>query len=74
VGGEWVNEEDEGEGIWLMDFYIHIQNGIKKPLAIALSEAGRGLSGGDSRGNLTNVQCKPIWNYHNESPSTTNIP
>jgi hypothetical protein len=39
-----------------------------KPLAIALSGAGRELCGGESRGNLTNVQCKSIWNWHNESP------
>jgi hypothetical protein len=40
----------------------------KKPLAIALSAAGRGLRRRDGGGDLTNVQCKPIWNCHNESP------
>jgi hypothetical protein len=35
--------------------HIHIQNRTMKPLAIALSEAGRGLQGGDGGGNLTNV-------------------
>jgi hypothetical protein len=38
-----------------------------KSLAIALSGVGR-LRWGDGRGNLTNVQYKPIWNCHNESP------
>jgi hypothetical protein len=27
----------------------------------------RGLRGKDGGGDLTNVQCKPIWNHHNES-------
>jgi hypothetical protein len=38
-----------------------------KPLAIALSEAVRGFRGRDDRGDLTNIQCKPIQNCHNES-------
>jgi hypothetical protein len=39
-----------------------------KPLEIALSGAGMGL--GESGGaDLTDVQCKPVWNCHNESPS-----
>jgi hypothetical protein len=29
---------------------------------------GIGLRGRDSRGDLTNVQYKPTWNCHNESP------
>jgi hypothetical protein len=35
--------------------------------------------GGDQVGEtdggdiLTNIQCKPIWNCHNESPRTTNL-
>jgi hypothetical protein len=52
-------------------FHIHTQNRRMKPLAIALSGAGRGLwggLGGDGGGDLTNVQCKPIQNCHNESP------
>jgi hypothetical protein len=28
----------------------------------------RGGRGGDSEGNLINVQYKPIWNCHNELP------
>jgi hypothetical protein len=47
-------------------FHIHIQNLTMKPLAIALSVAGRGL-GEDGGGYPTNVQCKTIWNCHNES-------
>jgi hypothetical protein len=35
--------------------HIFIQNRIKKPLAIALSGAGRGLRGRDDGGDLTNV-------------------
>jgi hypothetical protein len=54
-------------------FYIHTQNRMMKPLAIALSGLGRGSRGEDSGGYLTNVQCKAIWNCHNESPHTTNI-
>jgi hypothetical protein len=39
-----------------------------KPLTIALHEAGRRLVG--ERGDdLTNVQCKAIGNWHNESHS-----
>jgi hypothetical protein len=38
-----------------------------KPLAIALSGAGRRLKGADGGSGLTNVHCKPIWNCHNES-------
>jgi hypothetical protein len=50
-----------------------IGNRTKKPLAIALSGVGRGTRRRDSGGDLTNVQYKPIWNCHNESPCTTNI-
>jgi hypothetical protein len=45
----------------------------KKPLAIALSGAGRRSRGRDDGGDLTNVQHKPVWNCHNESPWTMNI-
>jgi hypothetical protein len=41
---------------------LHLQNRTVKPLVVALS----GLKGRDGGGNLTNVQCKPIWNSHNE--------
>jgi hypothetical protein len=37
-------------------------------LKIALSGAERGSGGRDSECDLTNVQYKPIWNCHNESP------
>jgi hypothetical protein len=46
---------------------LHIRNRTKKPLAIALSGAGRGPRGRDIGGDLTNVQYKPIWDCHNES-------
>jgi hypothetical protein len=38
-----------------------------KPLAIVLSGTRR-VVGEDGRGNLTNVQHKPIGNWHKESP------
>jgi hypothetical protein len=37
-------------------------------LAIAIGGAGKGLRGREGGGDLTNVQCKPNWNCHNESP------
>jgi hypothetical protein len=48
---------------------LHVRNRIKKPLAIVLSEAGRGPRGRDS----DSAQYKPIWNCHNECHCTTNI-
>jgi hypothetical protein len=39
-----------------------------KPLAIALSGAGRGLRRRDGGGHLMNVQDQLVWNCHNESP------
>jgi hypothetical protein len=40
-----------------------------KPLAIALCGVGRGgpREERDCGGDLTNIQCEPIWNCHNES-------
>jgi hypothetical protein len=32
-----------------------------------------GVKEGGGGGDLTNVQCKPIQNCHNEFPRTTNI-
>jgi hypothetical protein len=46
--------------------HILIWNKTKKPLA--LSGAGREQRKRDGRGDLTNVQYKPIGNCHNESP------
>jgi hypothetical protein len=50
--------------------HIHIQKRPGKPLAIALSGVAKGLWGvrGDGGDHLTNVQCKIIWNCHNEPP------
>jgi hypothetical protein len=42
--GGRVNEEDDGQGIWLID-HIHIWNRIMNLFAIALSGIGR-VSGG----------------------------
>jgi hypothetical protein len=47
--------------------YILILNRTKKPLAIALSGAGRRWRGRDGDSDLTNTQNKHIWNCHNES-------
>jgi hypothetical protein len=48
--------------------HILIWKRTKKDLAIALSGVGRDLKKRDSGDDLTNVQYKPIWNFHNESP------
>jgi hypothetical protein len=48
--------------------HIPIWNRTKKPLAIALSEVGRGLRGRDNGGNVNDVQYKTNWNYHYKSP------
>jgi hypothetical protein len=53
----------------------HIQNRMKKPLAIALSGVEKCLRGcvwgGDGGKELTNVQCKALQNCHNLSPPCT---
>jgi hypothetical protein len=46
--------------------YIYIYETMTKPLAIALNGVRRGAGGGE--GNLTSIQCKPIWNCYNECP------
>jgi hypothetical protein len=51
-----------------MDFIYLFEAEERNLLTIALSGARRGLRGRDSGGDLTNVQYKPIWNCHNESP------
>jgi hypothetical protein len=48
--------------------HILVGNKTKKLLMIALNGVGRGLRGRDGGRDLTNVQCKPIQNYHNEFP------
>jgi hypothetical protein len=46
----------------------------KKPLAVALSGAWRGLRGRDDGANVNNVQYKSNWNCHYESsPCIMNI-
>jgi hypothetical protein len=54
-----------------MDF-INLHE-IKKPLAIALSGARRGLWGRDDGGDLTNIWYEANWNCHYESPCIMNI-
>jgi hypothetical protein len=44
------------------------RNRTKKPLAIALSGAGRGLRGRDNGSNVNNVQYKSNRNCHYETP------
>jgi NADH:ubiquinone oxidoreductase subunit F (NADH-binding) len=41
---------------------------MKQNRTMVLSETGRELRGRDGGGYLTNIKCKAIWNYHNESP------
>jgi hypothetical protein len=48
--------------------HIFIQNRAMKPPAIALNGAERRSRGRNGGGHLTNVQYKPIWSCHNESP------
>jgi hypothetical protein len=68
--GEKVNEGDEGEGMWLWASYTKQNN---ETSCNSLKWGGKRLRvGGDGGGDLTNVQCRPIWNCHNESPCTTN--
>jgi hypothetical protein len=52
--------------------HINTWNRMLKPFASALIMADKGL-GGDSGGNLTNVQCKVIGHWHNEALPTMNI-
>jgi hypothetical protein len=69
MGGEGVNGGDESEGLWLMSF-IYVQYIICIEwwnFYNFLSGVRRGLTEGGSGGYLTNVQCKAIWNCHNES-------
>jgi hypothetical protein len=47
--------------------HIPIWNTTKKPLAIALSGAEKGLRGRDDGGIVNNVQYKPNWNCHYQS-------
>jgi hypothetical protein len=46
---------------------------MMKLLIIALNGTGRTCQGGDRRGNIANVQCKAIQNYHNKSPHPMNV-
>jgi hypothetical protein len=43
------------------ELYIIVRDGTKKPCAIFLSATGRLLRGRHSKGDITNVQYKPIW-------------
>jgi hypothetical protein len=67
VCGGGVKAGDLGEGIWLMGFIYE----IKKEVSYNCFKWGReGVSEGF---DLTNVQCKPIWNHHSDAPCTMNI-
>jgi hypothetical protein len=54
--------------IYVDGLHIPVCNRTKKPLAIALSGVGRGLTGRDNGGNVNNIQYKSNWNCHYESP------
>jgi hypothetical protein len=55
-GGILVGGEGEWKRWYMVDgLHIPIWNRTKKPLAIALSEVGKGLRRGDNRGNVNNV-------------------
>jgi hypothetical protein len=64
-----VNGGDEGERIWLIASYTYMRQNSETSCN-CFKQGGGGLGGGqgDSGGNLTNVQCKVIWNCHNECP------
>jgi hypothetical protein len=62
--------EDEGEGIWTSYTYMK-QN--KETSRNCFKWDGEGMEGRESGGELTNVQCKPNWNCHNEPPCTIKI-
>jgi hypothetical protein len=56
--------------------HIPIQNNMMKLLSVVLTGVGRGLpgvGGGGGGSDLTNVQCKAIWNCQTESPFTMSI-
>jgi hypothetical protein len=48
--------------------HIPILNRTKKPFAIALCGAGRGLRGRNDGDNVTNIQYKPNQKCHYEFP------
>jgi hypothetical protein len=70
-GSKW---EVEGEwrrlrwGNTVGGLHILIWNRTRKPLAIALSRAGRRLKESDNGGDRTNAQYKHNQNCHYESP------
>jgi hypothetical protein len=50
-----VNEGDEGEGIWWMDFiYVYEMN--NETSCSCFKWSGEGLRGREGRGNLTDLQ------------------
>jgi hypothetical protein len=50
-----------------VDFIYLYETEQKKPLAVALSAAGKELRGRNNGGDVTNVQYKPNQNCHYES-------
>jgi hypothetical protein len=63
-GGEWRRLK---WGNIVDGLHILRQNRTMKLLAIPLSGVGRSWGGRDGGGEITNVQHKPIQNFHNES-------
>jgi hypothetical protein len=68
VGGRRVNEGDEGEGIWLMDF-IYLYE-IKQRNLLHFLEVGQGWSqGGETVGTI-----QPMYNKSQFGIVTMNTP
>jgi hypothetical protein len=65
---ERVNEGDEGEGIYLVDFiYLHE---IEQEISCNCFKCcGDGVEGERQGGDVTNVQYRSNWNCHYECPS-----
>jgi hypothetical protein len=47
-------------GTMIDGLHILIWNRTNKPLRVVLSEVGKVLRGRDSRGDITNIQYKPV--------------
>jgi hypothetical protein len=67
VGGEgWMKEIKVRVYDWWTSYTYMKQN--KETSCNCFKWSWEGVGGRDDGGDLTNVQCKPNWNCHNESP------